>query len=110
MAIASSTAHAGHSKSQPELVISKVAEPDASGVASVELSLLNGGSENAATALPAQIAAELTLHGHTTAVFLERAPETPRALNVTSGGFVKARLFLAVAKRDRGGRDGSGCS
>jgi hypothetical protein len=38
------------------------------------------------------------LHGNTTAVVLERAPETPRALNVTSGGFVKARYFLRLPK------------
>src|SRR3546814_1381943 len=62
---------------QIELVISAVADPDASGTAYVELLLLNGGSASETMTLPPQIAAELTIHGGNGNITLERAPQTP---------------------------------
>src|SRR3546814_7855843 len=53
-------AEAGTTAPQIELVISAVADPDASGGAYVELRLLNSGSASETMTLPPPIAAELT--------------------------------------------------
>src|SRR3546814_6611452 len=72
-------AEAGTTAPQIELVISAVADPDASGAAYVELRLLNSGSASETMTLPPQIAAELTNNGGTGHITLERAPQTPEA-------------------------------
>src|SRR3546814_2431777 len=79
-----------------ELVISAVADPDASGAAYVELRLLNSGSASETMTLPPQIAAELTINGGTGNITLERAPQTPGAVSVPAGGFIRARYTLHV--------------
>src|SRR3546814_16632679 len=46
--------------------------------------------------LPPQIAAELTINGGTGNITLERAPQTPEAVSVPAGGFIRARYTLHV--------------
>src|SRR3546814_536636 len=70
--------------------------PDASGAAYVELRLLNSGSASETMTLPPQIAAELTINGGTGNITLERAPQTPEAVSVPAGGFIRARYTLHV--------------
>src|SRR3546814_13622138 len=84
-------AEAGTTAPQIELVISAVADPDASGAAYVELRLLNSGSASETMTLPPQIAAELTINGGTGNITLARAPQTPEAVSVPAGGFIRAR-------------------
>src|SRR3546814_13745117 len=81
-----------------ELVISAVADPDAFGAAYVELRLLNSGSASETMTLPPQIAAELTINGGTGNITLERAPQTPEAVSVPAGGFIRAR-YRSEARR-----------
>src|SRR3546814_12363589 len=82
-------AEAGTTAPQIELVISAVADPDASGAAYVELRLLNSGSASETMTLPPQIAAELTINagpGNTTP---QRAPQTPEAGGGPAGGVLR---------------------
>src|SRR3546814_7838524 len=69
-------AEAGTTAPQIELVISAVADPDASGAAYVELRLLNSGSASETMTLPPQIAAELTINGGTGNITLRSEEHT----------------------------------
>src|SRR3546814_8333629 len=100
-------AEAGTTAPQIELVISAVADPDASGAAYVELRLLNSGSAPETMTLPPQIAAELTLNGGTGHITLARAHQTPEAGSVPAGGFLRGGSTLQVPPGTRAGENGN---
>src|SRR3546814_16105921 len=69
-------AEAGPTAPQIELVISAVADPDASGADYVELRLLNSGSASDTMTLPPQIAAAMTIDGGTGNISPKPPPHT----------------------------------
>lgn len=80
-----------HAASNMAVLISDVGEQGEDGAILVELRILNEGREPEIFSLPGHIEARLEHAGESQPVWLERGPESPDDLNLSPGGFGRAR-------------------
>tara|TARA_R110000787_G_scaffold79023_1_gene172603 strand:- start:5888 stop:7111 length:1224 start_codon:yes stop_codon:yes gene_type:complete len=90
-------APAAHATSPVEILISDAGQRDSGGSVSVEVRLLNGGTEPQTISLPDRIEARVASNGDTRTVWLDRTADMPTVLIIPPDGFRRARYRLPDA-------------
>src|SRR5690606_13878326 len=98
-------APAAHAASPVEILVSDAGQRDPDGKVTVEVRLLNGGTEPQTIALPDRIEARLTANGAHRIIWLERTAGTPPDVTIAPEAFRRASYRFVEA--DRGALDGT---